>query len=184
MYNFFKRILRRLFSYIWLNVDAITYARSIGVNIGNDCRIINPELETFGSEPYLIRIGDHVTLSSGVRLVTHDGGVWVFRNQNKNIEKFGPIIIGNNVFVGTNSIILPGVRIGDSCVIGAGSIVTKDIPPNSVVAGVPARKIKSISQYWESASSQFTYIRYLSSVQKRRLLVDRFNDAINLQKEN
>ncbi len=62
--------------------DPVGYARSLGVTIGTDCRILDNPIDVFGSEPYLIALGDHVTLAGGVRLVTHDGGVWVFRAQD------------------------------------------------------------------------------------------------------
>lgn len=65
----------------------------------------------------------------------------------KNINTFGKIQIGNNVFIGARSILLPNVKVGDNVIIGANSIVNKDIPPNSVVAGVPIRKIMSLDDY-------------------------------------
>jgi acetyltransferase-like isoleucine patch superfamily enzyme len=183
MIKLLAKAIRRLAALALLNIDPVAYARRIGVKIGKDLRIINPELQTFGSEPYLISIGSHVTLSSGVRLVTHDGGVAIFRTQNKDIERFGPIRIGDNVFVGMNSIIMPGVNIGDGSVIGAGSIVTRDVPPNCVVAGVPARRIKSTDQYWESVSSQCTYIRSLPAAKKRDYLEARFRQAESSSQE-
>ncbi|HEX7757448.1 MAG TPA: DapH/DapD/GlmU-related protein, partial [Niabella sp.] len=62
------------------------------------------------------------------------------------IEYAQPVTIGNNVWVGGNATILPGVTIGDNCVIGAGSVVTKDIPANSLAVGNPARVIRQIEQ--------------------------------------
>ena len=114
--------------------------------MGKNCEIF-PDVE-FGSEPYLIEIGDNVRITNGVRFVTHDGGVWVLRNLGiKNIDVFGKIIIGNNVHIGWNAIIMPNVRIGNNCVIGAGAVVTHNIPDNSIAVGVPARVIESIAEY-------------------------------------
>ena len=64
--------------------------------------------------------------------------------RNKNLEKGVPITIGNNVWIGGNATILPGVNIGDNSVIGAGSVVTKDIPSNVLAVGNPCRIIKKL----------------------------------------
>ena len=142
-------------TYRFSNASRVKIARKIGVNFTTpdgeeQCTILTDPFSLFGTEPYLITVGRHVEFTLGVRLVTHDGGVWVFRQNEelKNCDFFGPIRIGNNVFIGNNAIILPGVNIGNNCVIGAGAIVSKDIPDNSVVAGVPARLIESIDDYY------------------------------------
>lgn len=105
----------------------------------------------FGSEPYLITLGNRVRLSFDVTLITHDGGTWAFRDQEKykDVIKYGKISIGDDTFVGAKSIIMPGVTIGKRCVIGAGSIVTKNIPDGMVACGVPARIIMSTEEYAE-----------------------------------
>lgn len=80
-------------------------------------------------------MGDHVEVTSGCKFITHDGGAWVLRELGyQKMDVFGPIKIGNNVFIGMNTVILPNVTIGDNVVIGTGAVVTKDIPDNSVVA--------------------------------------------------
>jgi acetyltransferase-like isoleucine patch superfamily enzyme len=114
-----------------------------GLKLGQDVRIIGKP--DFGEEPYLIEIGDHVTVSSRVSLITHDGATWVFRDrpEYKGLQRFGRIKIGNNCFIGERSIVMPGVSIGDNCVVGAGSVVTRSVPDNCVVAGSPARYICS-----------------------------------------
>lgn len=94
---------------------------------------------------FLIEIGDNVTFSIRVTLLAHDAS-------SKKIigkAKFGKIIIHDNVFVGANVTILPNVEIGENAIIGAGSIVTKDVLPNSIVAGNPAKVIGNIQQYTE-----------------------------------
>lgn len=112
-----------------------------GVSIMGGC--------SFGTEPYLITLGDYVRFSVGVTLVTHDGGTWAFRDipEYKDIIKYGRIYIGDYTFVGMKSIIMPGVRIGSRCVIGAGAVVTRDIPDGSVAVGVPARVICTTKEY-------------------------------------
>ena len=87
-------------------------------------------------EPYLIHIGNNCSFS-GVKLLTHDAALF----KKTGYTRVGKVHIGDNVFVGWGSIILPGVTIGNNVVIGAGSVVAKDIPDNSVAAGNPCRVI-------------------------------------------
>lgn len=89
-----------------------------------------------------INIGNNCLFGPGLTIITANHNF----QGSKNVRSLGhlkkPVFIGNNVWIGSNVIILPGVRIGDNCVIGAGSIVTKDIPANKVVVGNPAKIIK------------------------------------------
>ena len=106
----------------------------------------------FGSEPYLIALENNVRISFDVQFITHDGGTWAFRNFYEDIQdvvKFGPIIVEEGVFIGAESIIMPGVTIGSHAVVGAGSLVNKDIPAETVWAGVPARQICTLREYAE-----------------------------------
>lgn len=121
-----------------------------GLQIADDCRIIS--MPDFGSECFLISIGKHVTLASKVTFVTHDGGTWVFRDQEKykGVIKFGRITIHDNCFIGNGATIMPGVSIGPNSVVASGSVVTKDVPPNSVAGGVPARILTTVEAYAEA----------------------------------
>ena len=103
----------------------------------------------FGSEPYLITLGDSVRISGDLRFITHDGGTWAFRHEEgkEKIVRFGKITVGDHTFIGMGSIIMPGVSIGCNCVVGAGSIVTKDVPDRSVVVGVLAKIICTTDEY-------------------------------------
>lgn len=114
------------------------HARRLGVEVGPDCRILT---HRFGSEPWLIKIGERVTVSSDVAFINHDGIGWLYRDENGRRYRYAKISIGDDVFIGANAIIMPGVKIGSCCVVGAGSVVTKSIPDGSVVAGNPARFI-------------------------------------------
>lgn len=110
----------------------------------------------FGSEPYLITLREGCRISTNVSFVTHDGGTWAFRNtweEYKDVVKYGRIEVGRYSFIGARSIIMPGVTIGDNCVIGAGSVVTKDVPSGTVVAGVPARQICTTLEYAEKCKA-------------------------------
>lgn len=84
-----------------------------------------------------ITVGAHCVFADGVFVGSSDHG----RNNRAEVVPSGPIVIGDNVFVGQRAIILGGVTIGDGATIGAGSVVTKDVAPGAVVAGVPARVI-------------------------------------------
>lgn len=125
--------------------DPVGFARRLGVKIGQGC-VIGSRVD-FGSEPYLVSMGNHVRLTSDVLFLTHDGSAWVFRDKYPKLSLVAPISIGNNCFIGIRTIILPGVTIGDNCIIGAGSTVTKSIPSNSVAAGVPARVLRQTDEY-------------------------------------
>ncbi len=93
--------------------------------------------------PQLIEIGDNFISAPGSVILSHDASLLVHFNQYR-VEK---TVIGNNVFLGANAVVLAGVKIGDGAIIGAGSIVTKDVTENSVVAGNPARHISTVKEY-------------------------------------
>lgn len=118
-----------------------------GMHVGKGISVMSNV--NFGSEPYLITLEDYVRISFGVSFVTHDGGTWAFRDQPEyaDVIKYGRIHVGERTFIGCNSTILPGVTIGKRCVIGAGSVVTKDVPDGCVVAGVPAHVIMTTELY-------------------------------------
>ena len=128
-----------LFTILFLSPEK--YLKRRGVVIGKGCDI---QTRNFGSEPYLIEIGDRVQITSGVKFFTHGGG-WVFRIEYPDFDTFGKIKIGNNVYIGNNAMIMPGVSIADNCIIGAGSIVTKSfLDSGIIIAGVPAKNVGKI----------------------------------------
>ena len=148
------------------------YARSLGVKIGKECSIATHK---FGSEPYLIEIGDNVQITNDVRFFTHGGG-WVFRQKDPEFDTFGKIKIHNNVYIGNGTMILPGVIIGNNVVIGAGSIVTKSIPDNVVVAGNPARIVCTIDDFFDKANRYNVKTKLLGQIEKRAYLLSLKDD--------
>lgn len=110
-----------------------TYYRKIwGMTIGKDVRIsLKANLDK--RNPKGVKIGDGSYIAFGATLLCHD--------MSRNIHK--DVVIGKNCFIGANSIIMPGVVVGDEVVIGAGSVVTKDVLSNTIVAGNPAKLIKT-----------------------------------------
>lgn len=138
--------------------------------VGENCDIY-PEVE-FGSEPYLIELGDNVRITNGVKFVTHDGGLWVLRNMGAGpVDSFGKIIIGNNVHIGWNAVIMPNVTVGDNVVIGCGAVVTRDVPPNCVIAGVPARVIETIEEYREKSRERWLPTKEMDPEAKKDYLL-------------
>lgn len=140
-------MLFQLFQDFWYRKDYVSYARKLGVIIGDGCKILSNPRKCFGSEPWLVRIGNHVEITGGVIILTHDGSTWVTRDKNPCDAVWGTVEIGDNVFVGERAIIMPNIKVGNNCVIGAGSIVTKSVPDNSVVAGCPARVISDYASF-------------------------------------
>lgn len=120
------------------------FFRRKGARIGKDCRIL---IHEFGSEPFLVSIGDHCTIAPGVAFITHDASVGLFRAEIPDLHVFGKIDIKENCFIGLRATILYNVTIGPNAIVGTGSVVTRDVPPNTVVAGVPARVVSTLDDY-------------------------------------
>ena len=140
-------VIKKFFLKIVKRINKIWYAKLLGVKLGENVRLIGNL--NLGTEPYLISIGNHVTVSNDVSFITHDGATWVFKENKeyKDVVKYGKIKIGNNCFIGTKSILLPGIEIGDNSVVAAGSVVTKKFPSGVVIGGNPAKVIKSTKEF-------------------------------------
>lgn len=150
------------------------YLRKKGLKLGENC-VIYKNVD-FGSEPYLITIGNNVRITAGVKLTTHDGGLWVlrfserFRDEYGDADKFGRITIGNNVHIGLNAVIMPGVSIGDDSIIGCGAVVTHNVPSGTIVGGVPARPIETIEEYAEKLRGTTVNTKHMSHDEKREYI--------------
>ena len=115
-----------------------------GLTIGEDV-FINFGCTIDRSCCWLVTIGNRVTLAPNVHILAHDAST----KRELGYTKIGKVVIGDDVFIGAGTIVLPGVRIGDRVVIGAGSVVTRDIPGGSVAAGNPAKVICTYDEYME-----------------------------------
>lgn len=146
-----KRQLKRIFIYMIINSDLRNkyikkhhIFREMGENVFFQPRVIP-------ADPELIKFHNNIVVTSNVTFVNHD--VFDMGLNKLGDEKYPylqePIEIMDNVFIGCNTTILGGVKIGPNVVIGAGSVITKDVPPNSVVVGNPAKVIETFDEYLE-----------------------------------
>lgn len=134
--NKIRRIFERLFLGKTTEDYELQYLLDRGMKIGKNCHLYSINTIDHGL-PHLISIGENVTISTNVTILTHDAST----NIVKCGTKLGRVIIGNNVFIGTGSIVLCNTKIGNNVVVGAGSIVTKDLPSIGVYAGQPAKNM-------------------------------------------
>ena len=143
------KLIRKILEYLRGEPQHLDKLIKRGLKIGKNFKrmggvIIDP------SHCYHITIGDNVILAPRVHILAHDSSFELYTGKTRAAN----VMIGNDVFVGAGSIILPGVHIGSRVIIGAGSIVTKDIPANSVAAGNPARVLCDIDAYLEKEKAK------------------------------
>lgn len=145
----------------------VSYLRKTGIHIGANFKIrgsINNVCIDI-TRPSLVSIGDDVEINRNFTLLTHDMVAGIFRKKFHDfLPSSGHVRIGNNVRFGVNCTVLKNVTIGDNCFIAAGAIVTKDIPSDSIAAGVPAKVVCSIEDYYnrrkiEALSEAFAYAK-------------------------
>jgi acetyltransferase-like isoleucine patch superfamily enzyme len=146
--NIVKSLIYRYHMSQYTDFTIAEHFRLQGAQIGENCRILIRDL---GAEPYLIRIGNHCTIAGDVALMPHDGAAWVFTEELPSLQKFGTIEIFDNCFIGYGAILMPNIRIGPNAIVGAGAVVTKDVPPDTVVAGCPAKPICTLAEYKRKA---------------------------------
>lgn len=169
-----KKILKKI-SLIYLSkIDHVKFAKHVGVNMGKDIFIYGDPISMFGSEPWCITLGNNVHITREVLFVTHDGGTLLYRNRIPDLEITAPIVIGNDVYIGVRSIIMPGVKVGNNCIIAAGSVVTKDVPDNSVVGGIPAKFIKTSDDYLAGITKKSLHLGHLKYHEKDEALKKHF----------
>ncbi len=143
----FKKLVQKLaYGYKADSKSYEKYLRSIGVEIGKNFKLFCPQDTIIDTQnPYLLKIGNDVSMTGPITIITHDYSWKVFKVMDGRIlGNQKPVIIGNNVFIGWGTTILGGTEIGDNVVIGAGSVVASKCESNSVYAGIPAKRIMSI----------------------------------------
>ena len=127
------------------------YLKSFGIRIGEGTHFFYPCSNTIDIQrPWLLKIGKYCKITEDVTILTHDYSRSVLRMKyGEVLGEASPTSIGNNVFIGLKSIILMGANIGDNVIVGAGSVVSGTIPSNSVVAGIPAKVVCTLDEYYE-----------------------------------
>lgn len=151
------------------------YAKHIGITIGKNSWI---NTKNFSTEPYLITIGDNVRLAKNVTLYTH-GGLYGLRRifNDPTLDYFGKVTIGNNVYVGEDAKILPGVSIEDNCIIAAGTIVSKSVKRGSVVGGNPMQYLGTVEQAYTRLKKISQPTMGMSSSEKKDFLMNLDQDG-------
>lgn len=163
--SFLRKCYRKVYRVVADLIDKNIYARKVGVNLPQEGVKIYGNID-WGTEPWLITIGHNVHLTNDIRFINHDGGTLLFRDRVPDLEITKPITIGDNVYVGNNVLFLPGVTIGCNVIIGAGAVVSRNIPDNSVAVGVPARVIKTADEYFEKIQRESLHLGDLKYEEK------------------
>lgn len=168
MHKFYRllKIFTAPFNLLYAILYPVSYARRIGVNMRGRVFIYGSSYNMFSSEPYLVTLGDNVYISVGVEFVCHDGSTLPFRKDIPDLELAGEITVGDNVFIGKGVTVLAGVSIGSNCVIGACSLVTKNVPDNTIYGGVPAIFLKSTDEFLNKAKIKSLKIGHLKGNDK------------------
>lgn len=121
--------------------------RQMGMKIGSGCRMYSLNI---ASEAELIEIGDNVIVSGEVMFVTHDGAIFTALEKFPDVNgHYGRVRIGSGCFIGIRAIIMPGVELGDNCIVAAGAVVIDSFAGNAVIAGNPATYVCPTSMYME-----------------------------------
>ncbi len=144
-----------------------SYAKHIGVEIGSNCFI---STRNWSKEPYLIKIGNNVAITKDVSIHTHGGGR-VVRKDHPDFDIFGKVVIEDWAYIGAKSQIMPGVTIGEGALVAAGSIVTKSVPPHTVVGGNPAKIICTTEEFYERNKKYDVHSKRMSSAEKKKFLL-------------
>jgi len=164
--NLIIKLLKKIKGqYAWLRYKLrLNILIANGLSLGKNVTIM-PEVFIDPGYPYLISIGNNCSFSNGVVILCHDATPFEFTN---GYARIGKVDIKDNCYFGTNVIILPGVTIGPNVLVAAGSVVNKNIPPNSCVAGVPARFYSNFDDFIMNHEEQiklmpsFTYKEFIS----------------------
>ena len=152
----FIKARMRYFPRFAVKYDMNIILNASGISVGKGTIFYSPEtMQIDRSRPYLLQIGEYCKITSGVTILTHDYSRSVLRRAYGEVVGEGRrTTIGDNVFIGMNSIILMGAHIGNNVIVGAGSVVGGNIPDNVVIAGNPAHIIRSLDDHYAIKKQQ------------------------------
>lgn len=147
----FLKIRLKYFSRFSGKYDFNEILKASGIKVGKGTIFYDPNSMSIDRErPWMLEIGEYCKITKGTVILTHDYSRSVLRRVYGDIVgEAGKTVIGNNVFIGMNSVILMGTKIGNNVIVGAGSVVTGTIPDNCVIAGNPARVIRSLDEHYQ-----------------------------------
>ena len=135
---------------------------------GDDVYILPSALMKEASNPKYIRLGSNIRIGSAVFLC-HDGSVHVInRAFGLHLDRVGKIDVRDNVFIGERAMILPGVTIGPNAIVAAGAVVSRDVPENTVVAGVPAKPVAKLDELVERWKTEFAALPWAPLIETRQ----------------
>lgn len=176
--NFLYSLLQTAYHKV-LEIKSEKYLQKLvanGLTIGEGTQITDIDSVFFDpSHCYLITIGRRCIIAPNVRFIAHDASTKLFLNYTK----FAKIEVNDESFIGDSAILLPGVSVGPHSIVAASAVVTRDVPPNTIVAGNPARVISTLDAYLakirkiEKAKKVFNenyYIEHLTKEKKKELL--------------
>ncbi len=131
------------------------YAKYLGVKLGKGCYLSTKEIP---DEGYLIEIGDYVRIAAHASIYTH-GGIYSLRKYYNDtyLEQFGKVKIGSYTSIGAHAMIMPGVTIGERCIVAGGAVVTKSVPDGCMVAGNPARFIGYTEDFYKKIKEKYNF---------------------------
>ncbi len=152
--NFIKKIVDPNH---YSNEAYINYLKKNNVYIGDYTVFYSPRHTSVDiQKPHLISIGSYCKITTGVIILAHDYSISVARRVfGEFVGGTAPTRIGDNCFLGMNSIILPGTTIGNNCIVGAGSVVGGEYPDNVVIAGNPAKVICTLDEYYQKRKAKW-----------------------------
>lgn len=127
---------------VWKHRRYVLSQVNAGMHLGKNV-MITPGVKFDPPHSFLTSIGDNCILAPDVRFINHDASLFAYAN----FARIGKIDIKENCFIGVGSILLPGVSIGPNAIVAAGSVVVKDVPPNTIVGGNPAKPLKNLDIY-------------------------------------
>ena len=146
------------------------YAKYLGVKLGKGCFLSTKEIP---DEGYLIEIGDYVRIAAHASIYTH-GGIYSLRKYYNDtyLEQFGKVKIGSYTSIGAHAMIMPGVSIGERCIVAGGAVVTKSVPDGCMVAGNPAKFIGYTEDFYKKIKEKYNFgCKNMSGKKKKDFLL-------------